>query len=257
MISFIISVSSISPIFAECVSKERKERVKVGERCRTDSNGKERCKSIYELRVVAVETKCTDKIVINYYVHSDINGNVYMNGKQVGTNGKVTNMPINTDITGRMSEMGIDISTLEEALSKGTVNVVDARKSITNEQEYQESNIYKSNKSKTYEDWKKNLVSGNGVENLDTSNLKVGKDGKITGTVDFSIKENDGISLKRISEYPDPHKAITEFVGKEHHTMAKAIDNIGSGKAKAQNVNFFSLTVPITREYEKKVEKHT
>lgn len=225
--------------FAECTSKEIKEKRIVGYNKYTDKNGKTHTTPIYKEVIVAVVTKCNDKVLVQFSVQSDVAGNVYVDGKKVGVNGKVSKMDISANITNRLGEIGLTVDDFSSAVLNGKVSVADARDVITNEAQYQEASGFKTVKTQTFEDWTKNMVGKNsGVKNLDTSNVKITATGKVQGNISFDIPPGSGYNLANFANTSDPKSALTELNGKAFDSTLKAIENIGSGKSVTQNMNF-------------------
>ena len=137
--------------FAECTSKEIKEKRIVGYNKHTDKNGKTHTTPIYKEVVVAVVTKCNDKVLVQFSVQSDVAGNVYVDGKKVGVNGKVSKMDISANITNRLGEIGLTVDDFSNAVLNGKVSVADARDVITNEAQYQEASGFKTAKTQTFQ----------------------------------------------------------------------------------------------------------
>ena len=241
--------------FAECTSKEIKEKRIVGYNKHTDKNGKTHTTPIYKEVVVAVVTKCNDKVLVQFSVQSDVAGNVYVDGKKVGINGKVSKMDISSNITNRLGEIGLTVDDFSSAVLNGKVSVTDARDVITNEAQYQEASGFKTAKTQTFEDWTKNMVGGNnGVENLDTSNVKITTTGKVQGNISFDIPPGSGYDLGTMSRNKNPKKSLEELNGKAFDSTLKAIENIGSGKSVTQNMNFVSIAINIQRDYKNEKE---
>lgn len=212
-----------------------------------DKEGKEIqvCHTVYN-------TNCTDKIVGTMYYTKDRKNNVYdMTGTKVGENGKIN---VNLDINAiEKSRLGVGEYDPRIDYRKKNVEKIELKtfkEAFDNSSEYDKSYGYKTDKSLTYDDYKKNFES-KGLQDIRISNYNVENNGQVTATISGNFSKDGGLALR---DYVDNEKALKEYLGKIPESLSKQLDVMSKEGTIERELVMIPYAVEIQTSYKRKQE---
>lgn len=229
-----------------CKTESKTICVKTGKK---DKDGKdiEECHMEYQ-------TRCVDKIIGTLYFTKDINGNVYdMNGNKVGENGRINvDLDINA-IEKSQKASGVFDPRLDYAKRNvDSIELKTFKDAFNNSSEYDKAYGYKTNKSLTYDDYKKNF-SGKGMENISMSNTSVDKTtGKVKATISGTFPK-DGTGLK-LDRYKNDQQALKDYMGKVPDSLKKQIEYMNKDATVQRELVMIPYSVEVKTSYKRTEE---